>query len=358
MDTIARLGGDEFAVLIPEVDGLEGALAAAHRLAAALAEPFEVDGVELDVEASIGVVVSGAHGDDPSILLQRADVAMYAAKHQGHGVMAYDSRTDQHSPDRLALLGQLRRGIERSELFLHYQPKISLSTQSVVGVEALVRWQHPEKGLVPPGEFIPFAEHTALIGPLTRFVLDAALAQAKAWADAGFSIPVAVNISARNLLDDSFTGEVQELLKLHHVSAGMLELEVTESAIMLQPKKAVRLLKQLREVGVQVAIDDFGAGYTSLGQLKDLSISTLKIDKSFILNLHTDGDTALIVRSVIELGHNLGLSVVAEGVESAAAVSTLAGYHCDVVQGYHLCRPLAPEVFFAWYRQRTGQCGA
>jgi diguanylate cyclase (GGDEF)-like protein len=353
VDTVARLGGDEFAVLIPAVDGVEGATVVARRLSAALANAFELDGVSFDVEASIGVVVSGQHGDDPAMLLQRADVAMYAAKELGQPVSVYDCSQDQHSPERLALLGQLRRGIERGELFLHFQPKISLKTQEVMGVEALVRWRHPTRGLVPPVEFIPYAEHTALIGPLTRYVVDAALTQARTWADAGYRIPVVVNISARNLLDNDFARDVDDLLRRHRVPADLLGLEVTESAIMLKPQKAHQLLNQLHELGVRLAIDDFGAGYTSLGQLRNLPISELKIDRSFVMNMQTDQDAAVIVRSVIELGHNLGLSVVAEGVETAGVATTLAGYQCDVAQGYHLCRPLPPDAFLLWYRQRA-----
>jgi diguanylate cyclase (GGDEF)-like protein len=356
MGTVARLGGDEFAVVLPAAEGIEGAIAVARLLGTTLAEPFDLDGVDLLVEASIGVVISGIHGDDSATLLQRADVAMYAAKNQGGGVAAYDVNSDQHTTERLALLGQLRRGMALGELFLDYQPKVSLCTGSVTGVEALVRWQHPLRGLVPPGEFIPIAEHTALIVPLTHFVLDTALAQARAWADAGHRIPVAVNISARNLLDESFARQVYELLRRHQIAGDLLELEVTESAIMLKPNTVSHVLHQLRDLGVRIAIDDFGAGYTSLGQLKNLPISGLKIDKSFVLNMHKH-DVAVIVRSVIELGHNLGLSVVAEGVETAAAAIALSGYRCDIAQGYHLCRPLAPDAFLSWYKQRTSVSG-
>ena len=358
VDTVARLGGDEFAVLLPAVDGLAGAIGVADRLRTALAVSFELEGVQLDVEASIGVVVSGEHGDDPATLLQRADVAMYAAKQQGRGVSAYNHDTDRHSPARLALLGELRRGMARGELFLHYQPKISLSTGAVTGVEALARWRHPERGLVPPDEFIPFAEHTGLIGPLTRCVLDIALAQVKAWSDAGHRIPVAVNISARNLLDDQLVRQVTELLTRHQLPADMLELEVTESAIMLEPKRAQAILRQLHALGIRISIDDFGAGYTSLAQLKNLPVSELKIDKSFVLTMRSDRENALIVRSIVDLGHNLGLSVVAEGVETADAANTLTGYHCDLAQGYHLCRPVPAEAFFDWHCRRLHEAAS
>ncbi len=358
VDTVARLGGDEFAVLLPAVDGLNGALEVARRLRTALAEPFQIEDVELDIDASIGVVISGEHGSDAQTLLQRADVAMYVAKQQGRGVVVYDPENDDHSLERLSLLGQLRRGIERGELFLHYQPKIRLSTGEVTGVEALVRWQHPERGLVPPNDFIPLAEHTGLIGPLTICVLNTALAQVKAWADSGHCIPVAVNISARNLLDDEFGNKVAELLGQHGVPAALLEVEVTESAVMLEPERAGRILNQLHQLGVRIAIDDFGAGYTSLAQLKDLPISELKIDKSFILTMHSDLDNDLIVRSMIDLGHSLNLRVVAEGVETAHAASTLTDYRCDVAQGYHLCRPVQAEAFMRWYKQRPKKSAA
>lgn len=354
-DTVARLGGDEFAVLLPELDGLPGALEVAARLRAALATSFKIEDVELDIDASIGVVISGTHGDDAQTLLQRADVAMYVAKQQGRGVVVYDPGNDEHSPERLALLGQLRRGIERAELFLHYQPKINLRSGEVVGVEALVRWQHPERGLVPPNDFIPLAEHTGLIGPLTLFVLNAALAQVKVWADAGHCIPVAVNVSARNLLDDEFADKVAGLLERHGVAAALLEIEVTESAVMLEPEHAARILNDLHALGVRIAIDDFGAGYTSLAQLRHLPISELKIDKSFILAIHNNPDDALIVRSMIDLGHSLNMKVVAEGVETAAAAGMLTEYRCDIAQGYHLCRPVLPDALMRWHGQRPVQ---
>ena len=352
-DTVARLGGDEFAVLLPDVDGLSGALDVALRLRQALAEAFSVEGVELDIDASIGVVISGAHGADAQTLLQRADIAMYVAKQQKRGVVVYDPENDDHSPERLSLLGQLRRGIERGELFLQYQPKIDLKTREVVGVEALVRWQHPDRGMVPPNDFIPLAEHTGLIGPLTEAVLNMALAQVKVWADGGHHIPVAVNISARNLSDDAFADKVKGLLARHAVASGLLEVEVTESAVMLEPERAARILNELHAIGVRIAIDDFGAGYTSLAQLKNLPISELKIDKSFILAMHTNTDDAMIVKSMIDLGHSLSMKVVAEGIETADAVNTLADLQCDIGQGYHVCRPTLPEALMQWYGQHA-----
>ncbi len=315
---------------------------------AGLTRPFLVDGVELHVEASIGVVISGEHGTDPATLMQRADVAMYTAKQRNLGTAIYDPARDVHSPERLTLLGDLRRALGNDELFLVYQPKISLSTGQICGAEALLRWAHPDRGLIPPDAFIPLAENTGLIGPLTRRVLDLALAQARTWADTGQPLQIAVNLSARNLLDDGLATLVLDLLAHHGVPPQLLKLEVTESAIMIDPVRAKALLDQLHAAGIALSIDDFGAGYTSLGQLKHLPIDELKIDRSFVQTMDTDPSNALIVRSVIELGHNLGLATVAEGVETSDITTSLIRYACDVVQGYHFSRPLPADSFTTW----------
>ena len=277
---------------------------------------------------------------------------MYCAKTQTAGVFVYDPDIDGHTPARLALVGEVRTALERNELVMHYQPKISISTGEVVGAEALVRWQHPTRGLVFPDEFIPVAEHTGLIGPLTRYVLDASVAQARRWADIGRPLPVAVNLSARNLLDERLPEEVSALLAKHGVAAALLHVEVTESALITEPVRARRLLEQLAALGVQISIDDFGAGYTSLGQLKTLPVSELKIDRSFVMTMAEDARDALIVHSVVDLGHNLGLTIVAEGVETAEALSVLAEFGCDVAQGYHLARPATVDAFDAWMLDR------
>lgn len=351
VDTVARLGGDEFAVLLPDLNTVADAIAVANKLRSTLEAPFHVEGVELDVEASIGVVLSGEHGQDAAILLQRADIAMYVAKTQSIGVFAYDPTVDGHSPAKLALLGDLRRALERDELVLHYQPKIGISTREVIGVEALVRWQHPESGLIFPDTFIPLAEHTGLIGPLTRHILGIALAQARAWADAGRPLTISVNLSARNLLDEQLPDQVAELLAAHGVPADFLELEVTESAIMTEPVRAQQVLEQLSALGVRLSIDDFGIGYTSLGKLKTLPVNELKIDRSFVMTMAEDRSNALIVQSVVDLGHNLGLTIVAEGVEDGNTLSALAGFGCDVAQGYHLSRPIDADAFDRWYAE-------
>ena len=353
VDTVARLGGDEFAVLLPEVAGTDAAVTVAENIRAALHEHFVVENAVLDVEASIGVVLSGEHGADVTTLLQRADVAMYVAKKQGLGVFAYDAGADLHSPERLALLGDLRRALDRDELFLHFQPTVSLDTGEPVGAEALLRWAHPQRGLVMPDRFIPLAEHTGLIGPLTQLVLDLALGQVRRWLDDGLRIPVAVNLSARNLLDERLPDQVAALLERHGVGADLLELEVTESAITIDPERAVQLLTRLSRLGLRIAIDDFGAGYTSLAQLTSTPVSRLKVDRSFVMTMDTDPAKAMIVRSIVDLGHSLGLTTVAEGVESEAAAELLRGYGCDVAQGYHFCRPVAPEALLAWRSART-----
>ncbi len=347
-DTVARIGGDEFAVLLRDVDNLAAACETAENLLRALETSFKVEGVELEVDASIGIVLSGEHGPDAVTLLQHADVAMYVAKTRNVGVFAYSKEVDDHSPERLALLGDLRRALELHEIVLHYQPKVRVATGEVVGVEALARWEHPTRGLLYPDSFIPAAEHTGLIGPFTRYVLDAALAQARTWADAGVPLTVSVNLSGRNLLDDRLPTEVADLLTAHGVPASLLELEVTESAIMLDPVRARQLLQSLSDLGIRLSIDDFGAGYTSLSQLKILPVDELKIDRSFVMTMSADARDALIVHSVIELAQNLGLNIVAEGVETAEALGMLRGFGCDVAQGYYIARPAPVEIFDAW----------
>jgi len=347
-DTIARLGGDEFAVLLPDIGDRATAIVVADALQHALEAPFQVSGVDLDVEASIGIVLSGEHGDDAATLLQRVDIAMYVAKGQHLGIFVYDPSADGHSPGRLALLGELRRAIENGDLFLQFQPQVAIGTGEVIGAEALVRWRHPTRGIVCPDDFVPLAERTGLIGPLTTFVLNVAVSQAKVWSDAGRPLPVAVNLSVRNLADDDLPRQVGALLKAHQVPASLLKLEVTESAIMFDPMRAATVLRQLADLGVEISIDDFGAGYTSLGQLKNLPVTEFKIDRSFVMNMNNDASDALIVQSVVDLGHNLGLTIVAEGVENSAALEQLAAYGCDAAQGYYLCRPVCADDFDAW----------
>jgi diguanylate cyclase (GGDEF)-like protein len=346
--TVARLGGDEFAVILPDTGSLAAVTAEARNVLAALEGPFHVDDVALDVEASIGVVMSGVHGKDGTTLLKRADIAMYVAKAEQVGVSVYDPTRDNHSPEQLALLGDLRRALDNGEFVLTYEPQMRIGDGAVVAAEALVRWQHPEHGLIHPHDFIPLAEHTGLIVPLTSFVLDSALAQARTWSDAGRRLTIAVNLSARNLLDPQLAGRVAALLDAHGVDPALLELEVTETAIMTEPLRARRVLRELSALGITIALDDFGAGYTSLRQLTALPIAKLKIDLSLVSPMTGDPDAALIVGSVVELGHRLGLLIVAEGVEDAKILDALELLGCDIAQGYHVSRSLTVDAFDAW----------
>ena len=348
-DVVARLGGDEFAVLLPGVLGAEQAEEVAQRLHGSLLDAFDVDGVVLSIEASMGIAVSGFHGDDATVLLQRADMAMYAAKRRIGGVRVFEPDMDTHSPERLQLLGELRLALQRRELVLHFQPKVSLPSGRCVGFEALVRWQHPTRGTVPPDQFISLAEGTGLIEPLTRYVLELALEQCAAWRAAGHDdLPVAVNVSARNLLESDLVEVVRDLLAKHGVPSTSLVLEVTESAVMADPDKAAEVLTRLHALGVAVALDDFGAGYTSLAQLRTLPLHELKIDRQFVTDMATRSDDEMIVRSIVELGHNLGLKLVAEGVEDAASAERLMASGCESAQGYHFARPIPSGALPAW----------
>jgi diguanylate cyclase (GGDEF)-like protein len=352
-DVVARLGGDEFAVLLPGVTGPQQAEEVALRLHGSLLDAFDVDGVALSIEASMGIAVSGFHGADATILLQRADMAMYAAKRRIGGVRLFEPDMDTHSPERLQLLGELRLALQRRELVLHFQPKVSLPSGRCVGFEALVRWQHPTRGMVPPDTFISLAEGTGLIEPLTRYVLDLALRQCAEWRAAGHDdLPVAVNVSARNLLESDLVEVVRDLLRTHDVPASCLVLEVTESAVMADPDKATEVLTRLHALGVAVALDDFGAGYTSLAQLRTLPLHELKIDRQFVTEMATRSDDEMIVRSIVELGHNLGLKLVAEGVEDAASAERLMLSGCESAQGYHFARPIPSAALPAWLAEQ------
>jgi diguanylate cyclase (GGDEF)-like protein len=352
VDTVARLGGDEFAVLLPKIASAEDAVLVARKFQAALEEPFTLDDLTLAVEASIGLVLYPDHGDDPDELLQRADIAMYAAKDTHAEFMLFDAKLDQHSPRRLALLGELRRAIENEQLVLHYQPIVDAQTNKVLGVEALVRWQHPERGLLPPGDFIPLAERTGLITPLTHYVLKVALQQCRQWCQAGHELAVAVNVSARRLLDLSFPDEVAGLLAIWQVPARLLVVEITESTIMADPAHALEVLGRLDRMGVQVAIDDFGTGYSSMAHLKSLPVHELKVDRSFVMHMTSSASDAVIVQTTIDLGRNLGLRVVAEGVEDAATWQELEALGCNAIQGYYVSRPIPAEDLTSWLEQQ------
>ena len=340
-DTVARLGGDEFGMLIPDLvtraGGLEPAVA---RVLAALDESFLVDGLPLHVEASIGIAMYPTHGGDVDILLQRADVAMYLAKQKGATHALYTPELDHHDSASLTLLSELPRAIRERELRLHYQPKVYARSGRLAGVEALVRWQHPARGLIGPDDFIPAAERTALIEPLTRFVLDEALGQCRRWQEDGSLVNVAVNLSMRNLHDLGLPAQITELLQKWDIPSDRLTLEITESTIAADPERTTTVVRQLSRLGVSIAIDDFGIGYTSLAHLARLAIDQIKIDRSFVTNMRADSHDAAIVRSIITLGHDLGLKVTGEGVETQAAYDRLTGLGCDLIQGFHVGRPV------------------
>ena len=338
VDVVARLGGDEFAVLLPGVTVTE-ARAAAERLHTALGRPFLVDGLTLDIDVSIGVAVSGEGASDVGGLLRQADIAMYAAKEQHNGVQVYDPLADGNDRSRLVLLSELRRGLAEGQLVVHYQPKIALGTGAPAGVEALVRWLHPTRGLLSPAEFLPAVERTGLIEPLTDVVLDLALAQARSWRDQGLEVPVAVNLSARSLGRDDLADRVLGRLAAHDLPARLLRLEITESALLAEPARAREVLCRLHAAGVGISIDDFGTGYSSMGHLKHLPVDELKVDRSYVADMSTSPEDAALVRSVIDLGHELGMTVVAEGVEDAATLEALTDLQCDVAQGYLFSGP-------------------
>jgi diguanylate cyclase (GGDEF)-like protein/PAS domain S-box-containing protein len=339
-DTVARLGGDEFGVLAPELFTSAAARALADKLRGELAQPTVVGGLTVEVEASIGIAICPDHGEDVETLMRHADVSMYVSKGT-HVPTVYAATYDRHSLARLALVGDLRRAIDEHQLVVHYQPQAVADTGEVHRVEALVRWRHPQHGLLRPDEFVPLAEHTGLIRALTHFVLDAALGQCRAWHDEGSQLGVAVNITYRELMDLRFCEEVAGLLAKWRIESRYLELEVTESTVMTDLPRVRGVLAGLRELGVRLAIDDFGSGPSSLGYLKRFPFDVLKIDKSFIQNMDLDIGDAAIVRAAIELGHSLGLEIVAEGVETEAARRHLQELGCDALQGYHIGRPKA-----------------
>jgi len=348
VDSIARFGGDEFAVLLPGAANSDAAMRVASKITTALSRPFMLKGLTLDVEASIGIAIFPDHGNDVDTLVQRADVAMYMAKDAHAGFEVYAADRDQNTPKRLALLGELRRALENKELVLFYQPKADIKTGKVTSVEALLRWQHPEHGLIFPDDFIPLAERTGVIRPLTLYVLNAALEQSYLWKQQGLTLNIAVNLSARNLLDSELPDDVAHLLDTWHVEPSLLKLEITENTIMADPPKALEVLTKLRDLGVGLSIDDFGIGYSSLSYLRKLPVDELKIDRSFVMNMPQSENDQQIVRSTIDLSRSLGLKVVAEGVETKDIWRDLAELGCDVAQGYYLTRPIPPKELVEW----------
>jgi diguanylate cyclase (GGDEF)-like protein len=346
--TVARFSGDEFALLLPGIDSIEDAAAVAQQVLVVLHESFDLANVEINVSASIGIAVHPLHGDNANKLIQRADVAMYVAKESHSGFEVYSTDRDGYSPARLALASELRQAIEHDDLIVHYQPKVDIRTRRVVGVEALVRWIHPERGFMPPDEFIPLAEQTGLIQPLTTLVLRNALNQCRRWQEKGLDLDVSVNLSVRSLLDLHLPENVAALLREFSVEPARLVLEITESSIMADPIRAADVVDRLSDLGIGLAIDDFGTGYSSLSYLKRLPVSEIKIDKSFVMAMTSEDNDAVIVRSTVDLGRNLGLTVVAEGVETVEMFDELERLGCDIAQGYLLSRPLPPDDLTEW----------
>ncbi len=356
-DTVARLGGDEFAILLPGPTELQTACRVAERIVDGLRHPFEVRGLILEVGVSIGVALYPEHGQTGPELLQHADVAMYAAKRGPAGFAVYSADSDTHSVRQLTLSGQLRRAIEDDQLLLEFQPKIDARTLRVAGVEALIRWQHPELGPIPPDEFIHSAEQTGLIKPLTLWVMNAALCQSRRWTERGHDFGVAVNLSVRSLQDPELPDAIQRLLASWRQPPERLTFEITESALMADPAAALEVLERIAAIGCKLSLDDFGTGYSSLAYLQKLPIDELKIDRSFVMAMTRDDSAAVIVRAVVKLAKSLGLAVVAEGVESPDTFERLRALGCDQAQGYWFGSAMTGDQLLVWLKEASWQRG-
>ena len=347
-ETLARLGGDEFAIVVPDILERQDVVPLAKRVLQRFEEPVVIGGLTLRVEASIGIAISPDHGDQVDSLMRAADVAMYAAKAERSGYKLFDPALQRNDPVQLALVGELRRAIDEDELVLHYQPKVELRTGVVTSVEALARWQHPRRGLLMPDKFIPLAEHSHLLKAMTLHQLETALKQASGWRAQGHELRIAVNLSMQNLLDIELPGDLDRLLKSWWLAPDSLELEITESAVMTDPARTLAILTTLSDMGFGLTIDDFGTGYSSLAYLKELPVNTIKIDKSFVLTMADNEGNATIVKSTIDLGHNLGLEVVAEGAETEEVLTELTALGCDLAQGYGYTKALPADELVEW----------
>ena len=346
-DLLACLRANEFGVFAPQIVDAAVAIRLAQTLLSALEESFTLDGFKLGIQASFGIAMFPDHGNNCASLIQRGRTALIAARKAFRGYAVYSPDHDQGAPQHLALLGELRKAIINNELFLHYQPKVDLANQTVPGLEALVRWKHPEAGIISPDRFIPLAEQTGLIMPLSLWVLNEALRQCKTWNEQGLPLKVAVNLSAVNLDSEGLFEQIKGLLQSTAVSPSQVELEVTETAIMASPQRAMEQIGRLKEMGLRISIDDFGIGYSSLAYLKKLPVDTIKIDKAFVMNMVTDQEDCVIVRSIINLAHSLGLKVVAEGVENRKIMELLKQLGCDEGQGYYFSKPFPPQELSA-----------
>ncbi|HEX6131257.1 MAG TPA: EAL domain-containing protein, partial [Actinomycetota bacterium] len=352
-DLLARLGGDEFGLMLPDLPSEEVAVRVAGRLLEELEQPVTVEGLALDVSGSIGIALFPLQADDAETLLRRADVAMYAAKENGGGYELYQEELDRHNPQRLTLIGQVRPALEHGEFELHYQPKVRLVDGRVAGVEALIRWRHPTLGLVPPEEFVPLVEKTVLLRPMTSYVADTVLRQWRAWADTGIRIPVSINISPRSLLDQDLPDRIEAALRRSDVPPAFLRMELTEGFLAVDSGRSTAVLDRLSDVGVGLSIDDFGTGYSSMAYLKRLPIEEIKVDRSFVTQMRVDANDFMIVRATVDLGRNLGLRVVAEGVEDGETFDRLAEFGCDEAQGYYISKPMPAEEFTRWLSVRN-----
>jgi diguanylate cyclase (GGDEF)-like protein len=344
-DTVARMGGDEFAILLAEVADVEDVGLVARKILEQLTQPYLIEGREVTVTASLGISIYPQDGTDAQTLQRNADVAMYRAKEEGNSFRFYTPEMNQRVMETLELEADLRRALDRGELLLHYQPKVNLTTGRIAGAEALLRWQHPLRGLVPPARFIPLAEETGLILPIGEWVLATACAQIRAWQDQGVAaVPVAVNLSARQFRRAVLGETIQRILRECRVAPRLLELELTESMIMQDSEAAAATMQQLKALGVTLALDDFGTGYSSLNYLRRFPVDCLKIDRSFISDVATDASAAAVATSIVAIAHSLGLNALAEGVETAEQLDFLVKCGCDSLQGYYFSRPLpAPE---------------
>ena len=347
-DTVARLGGDEFAILLPNTS-LEQAKTLARKVMDDFKIPYIVDGHTLAVNISMGMSEFPSHGDDVNILVQRADIAMYIAKQHKLGFCIYNPDKDTHSVGRLALMSELREAIDKELLEIHYQPKVDISTDKVTGVEALLRWNHPERGFIDPEEFIPLAEQTGLIKPITKWVLKKSINQIAEWQKNNINIGLSVNLSVHNLHDSKLFDYINDQISHNNLHPELLTLEITESDIMAEPIRAREILKKIKASGIHLSIDDFGTGYSSLSYIKQLPVDEIKIDRSFVMGMVLEDDGDIIVKATIDLAHNLGLSIVAEGVENQTTWNRLKELNCNFAQGYYISIPLEADEFISWF---------
>ncbi len=349
-DTLAHLGGDEFAILLTVIKASSDVDVVRKKIQSVFKTPYVLEGLKLDVQAGIGAAIYPDHGRDMDSVMQKADIAMYAAKQHDSRFMLYSTDLARHSTQRLTMVGELRQGIENNELRLAFQPKIDARTNAVHGVEALVRWQHPQHGLVPPDEFIPLAERTGLIKPLSLWVLRQAVHQAATWRTDGLRLGIAINLSPSTLLDTELPDLITGVLASSPLQPEMITLEVTEGSLIKDPNRAMEILKRLADLNIRISIDDFGTGYSSLAYLRKMPATEVKIDKSFVMDMMNNENDAAIVRATIDLAHNLGLQVVAEGVESREIADRLRDLGCDLLQGYYFSKPIAAAELTEWLK--------